>query len=169
MLLAVFSDSHGNVRRMADAVETYHPDCVLFLGDGVRDAERVRQMFPETRFIILRGNCDQDPAYEDRALLKLEGVGIFAAHGHEHGVRYSLDKFCTSVLCSGSALGLYGHTHRPLWQEVRGMQIVNPGSIGSAQQPTFALIRLENGNADCRILDAREAARAEDEHNGGAL
>ena len=74
MLLAVFSDSHGNVRRMADAVETYHPDCVLFLGDGVRDAERVRQMFPETRFIILRGNCDQDPAYEDRALLKLEGI-----------------------------------------------------------------------------------------------
>jgi putative phosphoesterase len=154
MLLAVFSDSHGTVRHMADAVAEHRPDCVIFLGDGVRDAERVKQMFPETRFIILRGNCDREPGYEDRALLRLEGVGIFAAHGHEHGVRYGMDKFCTSVLCSGSALGLYGHTHRPMWQEVRGMQIVNPGSIGSAQHPTFALVRIEEGKADVRILDA---------------
>ena len=36
------------------------------------------------------------------------------------------------------------------------MQIVNPGSIGSAQRPTFALVRLENGQADCRILDASQ-------------
>ena len=77
-----------------------------------------------------------------------------AAHGHNHGVKYGLDSFCNSVWCSGSTLGLYGHTHEPLWQEVRGMQIVNPGSIGSARRPTFALIRLENGKADCRILDA---------------
>ena len=154
MLLAVFSDSHGTRRHMADAVTLYHPDFVLFLGDGVRDAETVRKEFPETRFLILRGNCDADPGYEDRALLQLEGVSIFAAHGHEHGVRYGMDKFCNSVWCSGSTLGLYGHTHRPLWQEVRGMQILNPGSIGSAQHPTFALIRLEDGRADCRILDA---------------
>ena len=154
MLLAVFSDSHGNVSRMDAAVCSHRPDCVIFLGDGVLDAERVSRAFPETRFVILRGNCDPDPVYEDEALLKLEGVGIFAAHGHAHGVRYGLDKFCTSVWCSGSTLGLYGHTHRPLWQEARGMQILNPGSIGSAQHPTFALIRLENGQAECRILDA---------------
>lgn len=156
MLLAVFSDSHGTERHMRSAVAAYRPDCVLFLGDGVRDAERVRRQFPETRFIILRGNCDVDPSYEDRALLELDGVRIYAAHGHEHGVKYSMDKFCTSVLCSGSALGFYGHTHRPVWEEVRGMQIVNPGSIGSARHPTFALVRIENGTAQCRILDAPE-------------
>ena len=154
MLLAVFSDSHGNPRLMAEAVSKYSPDLVLFLGDGVRDAERVRAAHPETRFVILRGNCDHDPSYEQEALLQLGGVGVFAAHGHNHGVKYGLDSFCNSVWCSGSTLGLYGHTHEPLWQEVRGMQIVNPGSIGSARRPTFALIRLENGKADCRILDA---------------
>lgn len=156
MLLAVFSDSHGSAVHMADAVAKYAPDVVIFLGDGVRDAECVRALHPDTRFLILRGNCDRDPAYDDTALLTLEGVKIFAAHGHAHGVKYGMDKFCTSVWCSGSALGLYGHTHRPLWQEIRGMQILNPGSIGSAQHPTFALVRLENGKADCRILDATE-------------
>ena len=157
MLLAVFSDSHGVSGPMAAAVAQYRPDCVLFLGDGVRDAEAVRRMHPETRFIILRGNCDRDPGYEDDAILRLEGVGIFAVHGHHHAVKYGLDKFCNSVWCSGSKLGFYGHTHTPLWQEVRGMVLVNPGSVGSAQRPTFALVTLENGKADCRILDAPTA------------
>ena len=159
MLLAVFSDSHGAAAPMAAAVEQYRPDMVIFLGDGVRDAEKVRQRFPETPFTILRGNCDRDPGYEDRAILKLEGVGIFAAHGHEHGVKYGMDKFGTSVLCSGSALGLYGHTHRPLWQERQGIQLLNPGSIGSRQKPTFALITLADGQASCKILDAPEVTK----------
>ena len=159
MLLAVFSDSHGAAAPMAAAVEQYHPDRVIFLGDGVRDAEKVRLRFPEIPFTILRGNCDRDPGYEDRAFLKLEGVGVFAAHGHEHGVKYGMDKFATSVLCSGSALGLYGHTHRPLWQASRGIQLLNPGSIGSRQKPTFALIRLDDGTAECRILDAPEVTK----------
>ncbi len=156
MLLAVFSDSHGNGRRMADMIERYRPERVIFLGDGLRDAERVRNAFPETEFLLLRGNCDHDDSYAESALLTLEGVRIFAAHGHNHGVKYGLDKFCTSVWCSGAKLGLYGHTHAPRWEEIRGMQILNPGSIGSAQRPTFALIRLENGSADCRILDAEK-------------
>ena len=154
MLLAVFSDSHGRGAAMAAAVEQNKPDMVIFLGDGVRDAEAVRQTHPELRFVILRGNCDRDYNYEEDALLKLSGVGVFAAHGHNHGVKYGLDRFCTSVWCSGAKLGLYGHTHRPLWQEIRGMQIMNPGSIGSTQHPTYGLVRIENGAADCRILDA---------------
>ncbi len=155
MLLAVFSDSHGNPRFMADAVARHNPDHVIFLGDGVRDAQRVRAQHPETRFLILRGNCDPDLSCEQEALLELDGVGIFAAHGHNHGVKYGLARFCTSVWCSGAKLGLYGHTHRPLWQDIRGMQIMNPGSIGNTQHPTYGLVRIENGAADCRILDAR--------------
>ena len=142
---------------MAAAVAQHKPDMVIFLGDGVRDAEAVRLAHPETRFVILRGNCDRDPCYEEDALLKLEGVGVFAAHGHNHGVKYGLDRFCNSVWCSGSRLGLYGHTHRPRWEEHRGMQILNPGSIGDRLHPTFALVTLENGAADCRILDAPPA------------
>ena len=157
MLLAVFSDSHGRGAAMAAAVEQNKPDMVIFLGDGVRDAEAIRAAHPEIRFVILRGNCDHDYSYQADALLKLEGVGVFAVHGHDHGVKYGLDGFCNSVWCSGSTLGFYGHTHTPRWEEIRGMQIMNPGSIGSARHPTFGLVRIENGKADCRILDAPDA------------
>ena len=154
MILAVFSDSHNNAGPMEAALRQYRPDRVLFLGDGVRDAAQLQAKYPEINFTILRGNCDSDPAYDDVALLRLEGVRIFAAHGHNHGVNFGLDKFATSVLSSGSVIGFYGHTHRPLWQSVRGLQLVNPGSIGSAEKPTFALVTIKDGKADCRILDA---------------
>ena len=62
-----------------------------------------------------------------------------------------MDKFCTSVWCSGSALGFYGHTHRPLWQEIRGMQILNPGSIGDYGVNTYAVIETDNGSFTARI------------------
>jgi len=163
MLLAVFSDSHGNAGPMLRAIALHRPDRVLFLGDGVRDAELAQQRFPGIEFTILRGNCDPSRSGEDSALLRLEGVGIFAAHGHNHGVKYGLDRFCNSVWCSGSALGLYGHTHDPRWEEIRGMQILNPGSIGSALRPTFALVRLKDGRADCRILDAPADSETEGE------
>ena len=161
MLLAVFSDSHGDTAHMLAVMAKYAPDSVLFLGDGVRDVEAVRRRFPAPAYVILRGNCDREYSYETTALVTLEGVRIFAAHGHDHGVKYGLDGFCNSVWCSGSALGFYGHTHTPRWEEVRGMQIMNPGSIGSARHPTFGLVRIEDGKADCRILDAPDAEKGE--------
>ena len=157
MLITVFSDSHGNPDRMTALTESHRPDAVIFLGDVVRDIEKVRARFPETPFYIVRGNCDGVlPGYEDSLILDLDGVRIFCAHGHNHGVKYGLDKFGTSVLCSDSVLGLYGHTHRALYQEVSGIQIMNPGTIGDALHPTYALVEIENGSAVCRILDYGE-------------
>ena len=157
MLLAVFSDSHGNTERMIALTESLRPDAVIFLGDVVRDVEKVRARFPETPFYIVRGNCDgAAPGYEDSQLLDLGGVRIFCAHGHNHGVKYGLDKFGTSVVCSGSRLGLFGHTHRALYHESDGIQIMNPGSIGDGLHPTYGLVEIENGTVNCRILDYKE-------------
>lgn len=154
MLIAVFSDSHGNVDNMTAAVEKYRPDCVFHLGDCTRDAVRLSSRFPELPVHILRGNCDfGDMEHDENLITELEGVRVFAAHGHRHGVKLGMESFCNSVYFSGAALGLYGHTHRPLWQEVRGMQLLNPGSAGDALHPTFALVEVRDGKADCRILD----------------
>lgn len=46
MKLLVFSDSHGNVANMEDAVRREEPDQVLHLGDVVRDADALRRRFP---------------------------------------------------------------------------------------------------------------------------
>ena len=157
MLLAVFSDSHGNSKNMITAVEREKPDAVIFLGDGVADAAKLMRAYPALPVRMLRGNCDHD-AYDvdESAILEYDGVRIFAAHGHNHGVKYRMDGFATSVLCSGAKLGLYGHTHRPVWNEAEGLQFLNPGSIGNRQFPTYGLIEIKSGEFICKIKDILE-------------
>lgn len=152
MLLAVFSDSHGDTANMRRAVAEARPDHIIFLGDGIRDAETIEREIPQTPFLILRGNCDWGAGgHEESALFELEGVRIFAAHGHRHGVKLGLDGFATSVQCSGSKLGLYGHTHIPRITEAEGITLMNPGSVGDYRAPGYGLVRITNGTFQCEL------------------
>ena len=138
---------------MLDAVAQHRPDQVIFLGDGVRDAAEVERQFPAIPFIILRGNCDWSaPGYDDSILFELGGVRIFAAHGHRHGVKTDLGGFYNSVCCSGSALGLYGHTHVPLVQSQDGVTLMNPGSVGG-YPASYGLVKLDGrGGFRCKLV-----------------
>ncbi len=157
MLLAVFSDSHGRPERMLRAAEACRPDHILFLGDGVRDAKALERAFPAIPVIILRGNCDWSAEdCEDSALFTLEGVRIFAAHGHRHGVKLDMDGFLNSVCCSGAALGLYGHTHVPRIEKRQGVTLMNPGSIGDPWSPGYGLVRINGGAFHCVLKKAKE-------------
>ena len=151
MLLAVFSDSHGRPGLMRRAVETRRPDHIVFLGDGLRDAERLGREFPQIPLLRLRGNCDWDAVdAQESALFELAGVRIFAAHGHRHGVKMGLEGFANSVHCSGAVLGLYGHTHIPRITETHGLTLMNPGSVG--YEGSYGLVRLENGVFQCEVV-----------------
>ena len=154
MLLAVFSDSHGNVGNLRRAMELSRPDHAIFLGDGLRDAEAVEREHPDIPFILLRGNCDwSGTGYDESLLFELDGVRIFAAHGHQHNVKLGREGFWNSVFCSGSALGLYGHTHRALIEQSEGRYLMNPGSVGDLSYPTYGLVRLDRGSFTCELRD----------------
>ena len=153
MLLAVFSDSHGNTENMRRAVESVRPDHMIFLGDGIRDAEAIEREYPAIPFILLRGNCDwRVDGHDESILFELDGVRIFAAHGHRHGVKMDRDGFWNSVLCSGSALGLYGHTHCALIEQADGRFLMNPGSVGDLMRPSFGLVKINGGSFSCEIV-----------------
>ena len=156
MLLAVFSDSHGRAEKMHRAVETCRPDHIIFLGDGFRDAQGLERAFPHIPLILLRGNCDWSAEGLDESILfTLEGVRIFAAHGHRHGVKLDREGFLNSVCCSGSALGLYGHTHCPLIERYEGVTLMNPGSIGDGYAPSYGLVRIRDGEFTCELRSAK--------------
>lgn len=152
MLLAVFSDSHGNVDNLRRAVALCRPDRAIFLGDGLRDAETVAAENPSLPFILLRGNCDWSfHGYDESILFTLDGVRIFAAHGHRHGVKTDYDGFWNSVACSGSALGLFGHTHAPDIVRDGDRYLMNPGSVGAYDRPSFGLVRIDRGSFSCEL------------------
>lgn len=153
MKIAVFSDSHGNVENMSRAIESYVPDCIIHLGDKVCDADEIASRYPHKQFLQVAGNCDYAPTVEDSILVELEGVRIFLAHGHRHGVKLGLEAFANSVYCSGAKLGLFGHTHRAVHHEIRGIQLFNPGSCGNGGRPTYGQIEIKNGDVNCKIIE----------------
>ena len=155
MKIAVFSDSHRNTENMLKAVDAFSPDCVIHLGDVSPDADLIAARYPRLTMYNVRGNCDFLPGAPESQLIELGGVRIFMAHGHRHGVKTSLDSFLNSVCCSGSALGLFGHTHRAVCRSFGSVQLFNPGSCGMGPGPTYGQILIENGTAFCKIVDIR--------------
>ena len=115
MKLCVFSDSHGISDNMLHAVYVEEPDAVIFLGDGERDLKPMRRRYPNLPIHAVCGNCDVGFSLPDKLLLTLEGVRIFAVHGHRHDVKYDrgLDYLLRSALHEQADVVLFGHTHVP--------------------------------------------------------
>ena len=126
----------------------YAPKSVIDLLNGVAD-----------ELLCVRGNCDTEvdqmvlnfPILADYAYLSVDGLTIFATHGH---------KFNTSSLPplkKGDIL-LHGHTHVPACEEHEGFVYLNPGSVSIPKENSphsymlyedgaFAWYDLETGEA----------------------
>ena len=148
MKLCVFSDSHGISDNMLHAVYVEEPDAVIFLGDGERDLKPMRRRYPNLPIHAVCGNCDVGFSLPDKLLLTLEGVRIFAVHGHRHDVKYDrgLDYLLRSALHEQADVVLFGHTHVPYCERREGVLLLNPGACGYFQ-PKYARLFLENGEA----------------------
>lgn len=150
--LLVLSDSHGNVRNMAEAVERTAPRMILHLGDCWRDAEQLHDLYPDIPLIQVPGNCDFRPQEPTERLLCREGKRILLCHGHTYGVKQSLLSAGYAAEEQDLDLFLFGHTHKPL-VDMRGKTLfLNPGSIGDWARPFYGVVTLESGRLDGRTF-----------------
>ena len=80
-------------------------------------------------------------------LLKTEIAGqkVFATHGHAYKVKYDRDyqTLRYAALEADARLVLFGHTHVPYHDRVWGMEMINPGSIGYGNKPSYAVVELD--------------------------
>ncbi len=146
MKLLICSDIHGDLDSMEKVLEAYSEeaaDKILILGDllyhGPRNdlpktyaPKKVIELLNANKenIITVRGNCDTEvdqmvlnfPILADYAILWLDGLVVFATHGHHHNTDTppSLNK--------GDIL-LHGHTHILKIEEFgNGNTYINPGS-----------------------------------------
>lgn len=128
MKLLICSDIHGDLDSLTSILAAYKNEgCerILVLGDllyhGPRNnlpstynPKEVIRLLNENKDVIIavRGNCDTEvdqmvlefPIMADYAYLSLDGLGIFATHGHHHNTK------TPPPLREGEVL-LHGHTH----------------------------------------------------------
>lgn len=147
MKLLIASDIHGDIDSMNEVVrayETHSADKIILLGDLLYHGPRndlpkgynpkaVIEVLNKNRDNILtvRGNCDTEvdqmvlsfPILADYAFLELDGLSLFATHGHHHNTT------TPPPLKKGDIL-LHGHTHVLKCEEFGNENFyINPGSI----------------------------------------
>ena len=154
--IVIISDSHGdmeNVRRIFRK-ET-NVDMVIHLGDILGQDELLKDIC-KCKTVVVKGNCDivtENNIYE---IIEVDNNKIFATHGHNYGVDYSIDTLCNVAEGNNCNIAMYGHTHVPDNSLYRGMYVVNPGSVSRPRQlnrkPTYAVMKVaEDGKVDIRI------------------
>jgi len=155
MKAAVFSDTHSSTARMVEAVRRSRPDLIIHLGDYVQDTAILWREFPETPLYNVRGNCDLYSSAPLADVVPLGPVKAYICHGHLLGADTGdLSPLVYAAQEAGAKIAMFGHTHRPLYQEMGGVQLLNPGSAGLALKVTWALVTVsDNGGIVCEIKD----------------
>ena len=145
MELLIFSDSHGRHDGMQTAIDRQvsRVDAVLFLGDGLRDVDRL--WTDGATLFSVRGNCDwfSDASVDAEMTLSFEGHRLLLTHGHLYGVKGGVGALISHAASLDADIVVFGHTHTPHCEMIptgtvvggkeltRPMYLFNPGSIGT--------------------------------------
>lgn len=130
MRILVISDTHGDVYSLRQAlISQSSAEMVFHLGDGAQDLMDLRSSFPEKMFIQIRGNGDWGSSFPYDEEIDIEGVKIFATHGHLQQVKLGDWELLSAARRRKANIVLYGHTHMPDNRYEEGLYILNPGSL----------------------------------------
>lgn len=149
MKILVFSDTHGQVNSMTEIIKNNSDvDLIIHLGDYVRDALQMVELFKEKQFEIIKGNNDFNSNLSNEELLVLQDKKILITHGHSYNVKSNY----ISLIKKGQNLEadavLFGHTHCPEESNIGSMLLFNPGSLSKPfgkYKKTYGLLRIKKG------------------------
>ena len=150
--ICVFSDSHGESDAMLRAIASESPDLCFYLGDGWADLAPVQRTFPDLTFHAVRGNCDLFSPLPLSLRCQVDGVTIFAVHGHRFDVKHdpSLESLRAAGAKAGADVILFGHTHQPCLEDRALPILLNPGSV-CWPQPGYGVLVLHQRRIYPRI------------------
>ncbi len=130
MRILVLSDSHGQALSMKKAIEAQPTaEVIVFLGDGHRDLEYCKSLFPEKTYYAVKGNNDFHCDYPLRQIIELYGKRIYIAHGHYEYVKSSAARILTKARENECSIALHGHTHLQKTDYYDGTYIFCPGAL----------------------------------------
>jgi putative phosphoesterase len=153
MKIGIISDTHGLLRaQVFDAFEGV--EHILHAGD-VGDPDILVELAAIAPVTAVYGNVDGieiRARVPEVARLELGGVRIAIIHGMQFG---SPTPQKVAAAHADAGLVVFGHSHRPLIQQIGPTLAVNPGSAGPRRfkdPVTVAIAEIENGTVEARLI-----------------
>lgn len=156
MRVLVLADTHipRRARALPEALRPHlgSADAILHAGD-VMEPNVLEELAACAPVHAVRGNLDPpEAALPETVELDLGGARVAMVHdsGRKEGRRRRLAR-----RFPGARVVVFGHSHIPLLEDENGLMLLNPGSpTDKRRQPehTFAILEIENGELEARIL-----------------
>jgi len=154
LIIAVLADTHGKTEPVIEALKLRKPDAILFAGDFYHDGFRIARAL-ESKYYGVKGNCDAGSTAAGEQVLELMGKKIFLVHGHEYGVKQSLNRLYYRARELEADAVIYGHTHIPHIEKTDGLWMINPGSPTRPRlntAGTYVLLEINPGTFEPRLI-----------------
>lgn len=134
MRVLIVSDTHGRHTSLDRALkEAGEIDMFIHLGD-VEGGEDYIEAVVECEKHMIRGNNDffsYLPAEEEFWIGKKK---VFITHGHSYYVSMETEQIREEGAARNADIIMFGHTHRPYFEERDGITVLNPGSLSFPRQ-----------------------------------
>lgn len=134
MRVLIVSDTHGRHGGFDRALqEAGDIDVLIHLGDVEGDETYIDAVVDCEKHIV-RGNNDffSDLPREEEFYLGKHKV--FITHGHAYYVSLDPEYIRQEGRARGADIVMFGHTHRPFFEENDGIVVLNPGSLSFPRQ-----------------------------------
>ncbi|MDD6299066.1 metallophosphoesterase family protein [Hornefia butyriciproducens] len=149
----VISDTHGHLEKVYDmfdrlsemTIDGKPVDMILHCGDHLRDGEIIGERLAVPA-VSVAGNCDGCRKRDFRVVPSPDG-NILITHGHMEGVDYDLSTLRYLAQENGCRAACFGHTHVPVFEDIGGVLMINPGSLTFPRDGT---------TGSCALLNATE-------------
>ncbi|MEF9922304.1 MAG: metallophosphoesterase [Anaerovoracaceae bacterium] len=143
MKIFVISDTHGMLSKAIEVFEGLTDiDLIIHCGDYDRDAINLGDYFG-VDVITVKGNSDGSYSDDDYKIVDTPYGQIYVTHGHMQNVNFSYDKIYYTAAEKNCIAAIFGHTHKPIFEENNGIYMINPGSLSmprDGSQGSYAII-----------------------------
>mgnify|MGYP003371648738 FL=1 len=135
MRVMIVSDTHGRHSALDEALERAGKiDMLLHLGD-VEGGEEYIEAVAGCPVCMVSGNNDFFSFQKKEREFSLAGKKIFMTHGHYYYVSTGTEMIRKEGISRGVDVVMFGHTHRPYFEQDEKITILNPGSLSFPRQP----------------------------------
>lgn len=148
-LIGVISDTHGLLR---EEVKELFNGCALILHAGDVGRESVLEELRKIKdTVAVRGNVDYwADSLKEREYVTVENKKILVLH--------NIADLKTDPAENDIDVVIYGHSHKAMIKNEKGVLYFNPGSAGPQRfrlPITAGLLRIENGNMEAEIIQLK--------------
>ena len=147
--LVILSDTHGR-KSAIEKIKTVmdESDFVIHLGDYQRDIAPYA-LQNKGKVLSVAGNCDGGG---DDLVTEIDGVKILLTHGDRYGVKSGLIRLLYKAKEIGVNAVFFGHTHRPIIEEIDGITFINPGNTTVFSEKTYCYAVIYDKKITAKIV-----------------